>query len=713
MPNPLHRLVPITPGRVGAGIVALTLISVILVSASVWLFANLTSRATAIEQGVREDAVWAAFQADREAARLIEDALEVDTGGSVAEVTERFDLLYSRAQLLGGGNYAIPFGETSRVGALASAFSKTIDDLTPVMDAVVADPSIFPSVSAKIVSLAHNARQASGELLIAANADVNNLRVTDRELTLKTYVQMGASVGALTLSLILIVGLLGMQLRHIAAAGKAMEKLSQRNAEVAKEARQASAAKSAFLATMSHEIRTPLNGIIGVTDLLRMDQLTAQQLHHVEVIRHCGDMLLDVITDVLDFSKLEAGSVRFEPALVSLKDLFGVVDQMMQPRAKAAGLSLSISYPNLTLTADPNRIRQVLVNLIGNAIKFTSAGSVDVSVSVASGKMRIAVRDTGPGISAENIGRLFQEFTQLDSSANRSFGGTGLGLAICRRLVDVMSGVIGVESQPGEGSTFWFELPVSDVQAPPAAGAITAPQDKLVLDDLSALVVDDNGINRDVACGLLKAVGAQAVSAESGEQGLAILRAQAFDIIFMDMQMPGMDGLEATRALRASGVTTPVIGLTANAFESDRLLCLDAGMNDHLPKPLTRPKLVAMLERHLASVQPAAPQAINEGAEALDIAYRAMLAEELGGETLRQLDSQFAVDAVRIVEDIVKANANRDEVALDAALHTLKGAAKTLGYSGIAGHAEGLRGAMQDTRLRELKRSCEALAEAA
>lgn len=377
----------------------------------------------------------------------------------------------------------------------------------------------------------------------------------------------------------------------------------------------ANRAKSEFLATMSHEIRTPLYGILASARELLLTPQQAEQRMLTETLITSGDALLRIINDILDISKIEAGRMELESVSTDLPTLCDGIAQLISPAAKARGLRFRTSHAQSlprSVYTDPGRLRQVITNLLNNAVKFTTEGEVAFESRTEPGPepdktlVHFTVRDTGIGIAPEALPRLFDKFTQADSSTTRHYGGTGLGLAISKQLAELLGGTLTAESTPGKGSAFTVSLMLTHAVQRLSVKPSTKPASPTprLPKGVRVLLVDDNQINLRLGNRLLTRMGCEVVQAENGLQAIDAAVQSHFDVILMDCQMPEMDGFEATRQLRQQAYTLPIVAMTANAMQGDRERCLEAGMNDYLSKPVDPSKLQAVIARLLRQQPP-------------------------------------------------------------------------------------------------------------
>lgn len=703
----------------------LQIFAAILLIGLISLLWDLYGKYEVLQDGVRENALWSVFQLDREARRLHEVAHIMESERNVSpdavkKLAMRYDIVYSRLSILDRANLDLRLKDDPRSAALVSAIRKTVTGEVEWVDSLAAGRPLDMPGLARFEEGLDALTDNTEALLLYSNTKVSTDRAEARSDLVTMQIRSGIITILLAASVAILVVLLRRQLGSVRSAAFAFESMATELRDAYASAEVGNRAKSQFMATMGHEVRTPLHAILGTAELLQLGELPDRVASGLQTIRRSGQSLLEILNEILDFAKLEHGQSDLELRRVVVRDLADSAVEMMRDRALERGNRLCLDCASTlrtpVITTDPTRLRQVLLNLMSNAIKFTEKGTVTLRISDAPGRLDVEISDTGIGIDKIGQQKLFQPFSQVDSSISRKYGGTGLGLTICKEIIESLGGTIGVRSIKGEGSTFWFRLPLletNDVadetvpaQAPEAERqplpSLPPLQD---LPPLRILLVEDNHVNQQVAAGFLRHLGQSVTVANDGSEAVAAVWRQEFDLVLMDMQMPNMDGIEATRHIRAIGRTTdrlPIVAMTANASENDRKLCMEAGMTGFESKPLSLARLESIVRSAMSHDAPSAQgvagaleqQAVLRPVDKLRRnrfqARRDEIVEVLGEESFAELIGSFFKDGREIIDELVAAT--RRGESTDALLHTLKGAAANVGFDDLAAQAEALRG---------------------
>ncbi|MGC4077603.1 MAG: ATP-binding protein [Rubrivivax sp.] len=663
-----------------------------------------------------DDAVLLVYQAETEYLRLRDEwsrSIDPRRVLDTSALQLRYDIWISRVGLLHNDRIArILADETEFADTLArmDRFIRRADEVFgasagrgPDRDALLELEPELMALGQEIHGLSMRAAHHVGEQVAARNATVQHHNMIGIGLTV--------SLSALTLAFALLAL---RQMRQLDRRRAALEELADHLRQARRDAEAASEAKSAFLANMSHEIRTPFHGLLGMLSLLRETGLNQQQVGYLRTATESADHLLAILNDILDMSQLESGRMVLTSTPVELRALLRDVEALMRPQAHAKSLALHIAadpaLPERVL-CDATRVKQVLFNLLSNAIKFSDRGAVVLDVQARDGEaapeLVFTVTDQGIGIDEATLATLFHRFVQGDSSRSRRHGGTGLGLEISRNLARLMGGDITVTSEPGTGSSFRFRMPLKPVAAAaaprPLPGEAPPPPRPL-----RVLVAEDHFVNRQYMAALLERLGHTAVFAANGHEAVDAMRAagaQRFDIVLMDLHMPEMDGIAATRAIRAlpdaTAATVPIVALTADAFTETRDRCLVAGMNDFLTKPVSPQKLAASLRRFFGSTgtgdfppepAPAAPVGSAEGSPPLvDPAAMALALQAMPRERLAAMVHSFLDQGPQLVQRLRAAVRDAQPLELRVNAHAARGAALNLGLAALASTAEALQ----------------------
>jgi signal transduction histidine kinase/DNA-binding response OmpR family regulator len=698
----------------------LLIIALILTGVLVYLSVLLNAAHKETQNNIREDALWATYQLDREARRVLaaSDALARDpTSAKKFEgLVIRYEILASRIRILSNSQYQDAFANSALFSSLLAKLRTRFSELDNSIDAGRKLASLYGTNASSFAGAMEDISKLCSHLLSQTNA----LAAQQRDESRQQFAALQQKLFAILLMLMcMLFGWIYKLRQDSVRQNEEMAQVAKRRDAVSSLLAAAEAgnrARSQFMATIGHEIRTPLNAIIGMSELMEVSELSEENREAHRVIRASGVALHEMINEILDYSKIENGKIDIHLTSVAVGPTVQDTLTIMRGRAQEKGIALNCNIDEVLwqrkAETDQVRLKQVLVNLIGNAVKFTDKGEVSITVNLreqdGEALLHFAIRDTGMGIDEEGCEKLFKPFSQVDDTISRRFGGTGLGLTICKQVIERMGGRIGVVSAIGQGSTFWFELPTSLQEPISRADAPQPLPAEEELGELKILLVEDNEFNRMVAIKMLSKLGQTAAIAVDGLKAVEICKSQKFDVIFMDVQMPEMDGVQAARHILQAGslnADTMIYAMTANASDDDRNACFEVGMRAFLSKPVTIASLHKVLSMVSAEInadgnalacEPDEPVKIETSAiqfstmsanngvlNHVELERRQEMLQIFEQEEYQQMVDCFFKDAADLLRELAIL-ADNDQAGRSRIMHALKGAALNAGFNSVA-----------------------------